>query len=93
MRLALAALVGIWLSGSLAMMINSTLSGGGFKQSVGGTLIAVALGLLPPYTFIMSTYDGTLGALLLVSATLPLAGALCSRKRKVSVTSGTPIPK
>jgi hypothetical protein len=33
---------------------------------------AALMGFFPPFTYIMSTYDGTLGALLIVTVLLPL---------------------
>jgi hypothetical protein len=71
--LAASMLAGVWLFGSSAMMISATLCGGGARQ---GTAIAVGtflLGLLPPYTFIMATYDGALGGLMLITGILSLA--------------------
>ena len=65
-------LFGIWLLGGLAMMIGATFSGGGFAGPDGlrGALFVVATSLLPVYTFVMATYDGSVGALLAVSLVL-----------------------
>jgi hypothetical protein len=60
-------LLGVWLFGSTAMMVGATFSGGGFKTGLGETFIVIMLGLLPPYTMIMSAYDGSLLALLLTT--------------------------
>lgn len=82
-RLALAAVLGIWFLGPLATTISSTFSGGGFSRSVGTSLGLVGIGtiLFPLYTFMMSTYDGTLGALAIVTISLPVVGVFSSRKR------------
>lgn len=66
-------LAGIWLLGSGAMVAGATMCGGGLQQGVGGSIVVLLLGILPPYTFVMATYDGTLFALLLVSALLLVA--------------------
>lgn len=58
------------------------LTGGGFAGPDGlrGAFIVVGMSLVPIYTFIMATYDGSLGALLVVSLVLflgwifPLSG-------------------
>jgi hypothetical protein len=60
-------IIGVWLLGSTAMMIGASFSGGGFSSSALDTIVVIFLGLLPPYTMIMSTYDGSLFGLLLVS--------------------------
>ena len=68
--IGLPILAGVWLFGGLFMMVGQTFSGGGFLAP-GGTrsvLMTLMLSLVPMYTFIMATYDGSLGALLLVSA-------------------------
>ena len=55
--------VGMWLFGSLATMIHATPNGGGFSSP--GTRYAIAISLLPlpPYTFMMATYDMSLAGL------------------------------
>jgi hypothetical protein len=64
---AVFMIVGVWLFASVAMMIGASFSGGGFAGSISETVIVIVLGLLPPYTLIMSTYDGSLYALLLTT--------------------------
>jgi hypothetical protein len=68
---ALFALLGIWLFGPLMMSVSGTFSGGGISQPDGWHFILIGTCLFPMFTFIMSTYDGTLGALLLTTALLP----------------------
>ena len=62
--------VGIWVFGSLATMVNATPTGGGFSQP--GTAYAVTFSLLPlpPYTFIMATYDMSLAGLAFASVVM-----------------------
>jgi hypothetical protein len=69
-RIGLSMLAGVWLLGGLFMASGASFSGGGFMmaggvRAAGGVLL---LSLFPMYTFIMATYDGSLAALLLVSA-------------------------
>jgi len=66
---------GIWLFGPWMMMISWTFAGGGFANP--GTWQGVGMMTLafPIFTFIGSTYDGTLGALLLATVCLPLFGS------------------
>src|SRR6266403_2322759 len=66
---ALLALLGIWLFGPLMMSVGWTFGGGG--MSGGWRFVLLGTCLFPVFTFIMSTYDGTLGALLLATAFLP----------------------
>ena len=64
-----AALVGIWFLGGLFMMLGASFSGGGLNspQGVRFVLSIILLSFFPPYTFMMATYDGALGALLFVT--------------------------
>ncbi len=64
-----AMLVGVWLTGGPFMTLAATFSGAGFAGADGvrGGMLVFAMSLLPPYTFIMATYDGSLGALLIVT--------------------------
>ncbi len=65
-----ALLAGVWLLGGLFMLVGASFSGGGFVSPGGArwVMITILLSVLPMYTFIMATYDGALGALLLVTA-------------------------
>lgn len=78
---------GIWLLGPLMMMISATFGGGGFAkpgiwQSVGMMTLA-----FPISTFIGSTYDGTLGAVLLATLCLPLLGFFVTVKPAVDAAN------
>lgn len=69
--------------GGLFMAIGATLSGAGFKTAPGGAMIAILLSLLPMYTYIMATYDGTLAALLLATVVAFLLWILARHPRTV----------
>jgi hypothetical protein len=64
-----ALIAGVWLFGGLFMLIGASFSGGGFLTPNGArwVMVTILLSVLPMYTFIMATYDGALGALLLVT--------------------------
>ena len=64
-------MLGIWLLCPLMMTISATFSGGGFSRPGGWHIVLLGTILFPIFTFIMSTYDGTLFALLLTTALLP----------------------
>jgi hypothetical protein len=68
---ALTMLIGIWLLGPLMMLIGASFSGGGFSKAGMWEVVAMTA-LFPVFTFMMSTYDGTLLALLLVSGCLAM---------------------
>lgn len=65
--IAVFMIVGVWLLGSTAMMIAASVSGGGFRSGITETIVVILLGLLPPYTFIISVYDGSVIGLLLTT--------------------------
>jgi hypothetical protein len=69
---AIRMLLGIWLLGGLFMTAGASFSGGGFvgPDGVRGAFTVIGMSLLPVYTFIMATCDGSLGGLLLVTAVL-----------------------
>jgi hypothetical protein len=61
---AMYMFVGVWLLGSTAMLVGMTFLGAGLHGGL-ESLLMVPMGLFPPYTCIMATYDGSLFALLL----------------------------
>lgn len=67
-----SAVLGIWLFGPLMMTIGFSFSGGGFVTPGGWQTAVLGTGLFPFFTFEMSTYDGTLFAVILATAALPL---------------------
>ena len=60
-------LLGVWFFGPFCMMVSASFSGGGLLASEAWRSFAPATLLFVPYTFVMSTYDATLGALLVVT--------------------------
>lgn len=74
----ISSIAGIWIAGPLFMTIGASFSGGGFSTIDGFfsqlSFIITCTALFPICTFMMSTYDGTLGALLITSALLPIIG-------------------
>lgn len=61
--------LGAWTLGGVFIVAGATFGGGGFAAPAGvrEAWWDVLLSLLPPYTFMMATYDGSLFALLLAS--------------------------
>ena len=79
---ALFAVLGIWLFGPVMMWVSASNTGGGFSRPDGLHFVLVGTCMFPVFTFIMSTYDGTLGALLLTSVLLPSISALSGRAKQ-----------
>jgi hypothetical protein len=65
--IAIWMLVGIWILGPLMMSINASFSGGGFARPDAWEMLALAIPLFLHFTWMMSAYDGTLGALVIVT--------------------------
>lgn len=67
--LGVAMLIGVWLTGGLFMMIAATALDGGFASAAGVrySLFMTALSVMPPVTYMMAAYDGSLFALLAVT--------------------------
>ena len=61
--------IGIWIFGPLGMTVAATFSGGGFHSWTGISNLGYLLlfSVFPVYTLMMSTYDGSLFGLVLVS--------------------------
>ena len=61
--------VGVWLLGGFFMVIGASFSGGGFVGPDGflGGVRVILISFLPILTISMATYDGSLGALSIVS--------------------------
>ena len=66
-RIGLKMLLGVLLSGGFFMMLAATPTGGGFSGDAHGTLILIICSVFPLVTYILAAYDGTLGALFLVT--------------------------
>lgn len=74
--IALCMLLGIWMLGPLFTMLGASFSGGGFAQPGTSYLLLTGIVLFVPYTFMMSTYDGTLGALGVITILFILVGII-----------------
>ncbi len=73
-----AMLLGVWLTGGVFMTVAATASHGGFAgpDGVRGGLLMIAMSVVPLVTYMMSAYDGSLGALMVVTfGALLLGGA------------------
>jgi len=68
----LLAVLGIWFLGPLMMTLSASFSGGGFTRPDWWQAALLGTVAFPIFTFIMSTYDGTLFAVFVVTAALPL---------------------
>ncbi len=64
--------LGVWVFGPTCMMVGASFSGGGFAHADALAPLGIAMLLFPPSSFIMATYDGSLGALGFVTVVLPL---------------------
>jgi hypothetical protein len=60
---------GVWVHGPLSMTLANTLLAAGFSAGNAGENVGYVLlfSVFPPGTLMMSTYDGSLGALILMS--------------------------
>jgi hypothetical protein len=67
--IALFLATGVWMLGPLLMTTANTFLGAGFSTGNSSENVGLVLSLtvFPPGTFMMSTYDGSLGALILLS--------------------------
>jgi hypothetical protein len=64
-------LAGVWLFGGFFMLLGASFSSGGFTSlSASESVKTLLLSVIPIYTFMMATYDGALGALLLATAVI-----------------------
>jgi hypothetical protein len=75
--------VGAWLLGGFFISVGASFAGGGFARLSGlfGILQTFAISLIPGIVFLMATYDGSLGALLIVTF-VPLLIWLARRIRQ-----------
>jgi hypothetical protein len=69
---ALFAVLGIWILGPSMLTFSASFCGGGLTQPDAWHFFVIGTPLFPLFTFVMSTYDGTLFALLLVTLLLPI---------------------
>jgi len=67
---ALSAVLGIWLTGPLFMMVSFTFDGGGFSDGIAMKEIIFMTVAFPLMTFTMSAYEGSFFALLITTVLL-----------------------
>jgi hypothetical protein len=62
-------ILGVWVLGGVFMTISASFSGGGFSSADGfsGGVKLALISFFPIFTFMLSAYDGSLGALLIVT--------------------------
>ena len=70
---AFFVIFGIWVLGPLFLMMDASLSGGGFAVPGWRASLELMTVLFPVFTFIMSAYDGSLLALLIATICLMIA--------------------
>lgn len=72
--IALSMLLGVWVLGPICIMTGASFSGGGFSQPIDKEFIVglIFYTIFFIYTFIMSTYDGSLFGLLLATILMHL---------------------
>jgi hypothetical protein len=87
---ALRMLCGIWLFGGVFISIAGTFSDGGFAgpDGIRGGLIVIAMSLIPLVTFMLATYDGSLGALAIATVVLVILSLQGLFKRRRANVSG-----
>jgi hypothetical protein len=69
---ALFAVLGIWITGPAMLTFSASFCGGGLTQPDAWHFFTIGTLLFPLFSFVMSTYDGSLFALLLVTLLLPI---------------------
>lgn len=80
---ALFAVFGIWIAGPAMLTLSASFSGAGLSQPGAWHFFVFGTLLFPLFSLILSTYDGTLLALLLASVLLP---ALANFRAKGAAT-------
>jgi hypothetical protein len=78
---SIVAALGIWFFGPLFIMTSWAIQQGGFISSWLWAAIVLEMALFPIFTFMMSVYDGTLGAVALVTGALLLRALLIWSRR------------
>jgi ABC-type uncharacterized transport system permease subunit len=79
---AIFMLLGVWFLGLLAMTIGATILGSGLRRDTLSAIFWLIFeSLIPIYAFIAATYDGSLYALLTVTALAVVLHLLLERRR------------
>lgn len=79
---ALFAVLGIWIAGPAMLTLSSSFCGGGLTQPDAWRFFVFGTLLFPVFTLVMSAYDGTFFAVLLITVLLPV---LVNSRSKESV--------
>jgi hypothetical protein len=88
---ALFAVLGIWIAGPAMLTLSGSFCGGGLSQPGAWHFFLIGTLLFPLFTLVMSTYDGTLFALLLVTLLLPLLANFRGTGGPAQVGSGVSV--
>lgn len=83
-NVGLPMMLGVWLLGGFFISLGGLLGGGyaGRADFFQSAVYTTLMGFVPPLTYILATYDGSLGALILVTlGSIPFAVS-GSRKRR-----------
>jgi hypothetical protein len=86
---SLFAVLGIWITGPAMLTFSASFCGGGLSQPGAWHFFVFGTLLFPLFTFVMSTYDGTLFALLLVTLLLPILANIRTKKSPAPVGLGS----
>jgi hypothetical protein len=81
--------MGVWILGPACVLASASAGGGGALQEDLARFLDARILLFPPVTFIGATYEGSLGALVLVTVAVPiwlLAGVFTWWERRVRPT-------
>ena len=82
--LALLMLLGVWLIGPLGIAVGMIPSGGTFLTGAGISHFLALWVMFPVTTFVLSTYSGSLGGVILVTLALCIAAALSGKLSRAS---------
>lgn len=74
------AVLGIWIAGPSMLTLSASFCGGGLSQPGAWHFFVIGTLLFPVFTLMMSTFDGTVFALLLTSLLLPLFANVRSKR-------------
>jgi hypothetical protein len=81
-RIGPSLIAGVWIFGGLFIMVGASFSSGGFASPNGikWAVMSTLLSVVPIYTFILATYDGSLFALLLVTSVAAVSWAVRAKR-------------
>ncbi|SRR6266851_1149067 len=90
-HVGLPLMLGVWLLGGFFIAVGASFEGGGFVGGNGfrGGVVMTLIGLVPPGTYMMAAYDGSLGALVLATLAAILIAVSGRRREKRRQQSGS----